>query len=141
MLSIRQTELFSEVIKELNYPFGNVFICKGFLVSEINEAVIFNWEDCGKVIVEDVSSFLGTDGKDLVYIYHRINSYSVVAADWVKFFKNAYTLKAYCIVSNSKLGVMNYMVEKLFFSKKIKRFNSIFEAINWVRNNMIDLEQ
>ncbi|WP_111309092.1 hypothetical protein [Confluentibacter sediminis] len=141
MLSIRQTELFSEIIKELNYPFGNVFIFNGFLVSEINEAVTFNWEDCGKVIVEDVVAFLETDGKDLVYISNRINSYSVVAADWLKFFKKAYTLKAYCIVSNSKLGGMNYMVEKLFFSKKIKRFNSIFEAISWVRNNMIEIEE
>jgi len=64
----------------------------------------------------------------------------VVASDWMKFFKASYTLKAYCIVSNSKLGVMNQMVENLFFSKKIKRFRSIFEAVNWVKKDMIDIE-
>ncbi|MGE5943293.1 MAG: hypothetical protein ACM31G_03030 [Flavobacteriales bacterium] len=130
----------SEIIKELNYPFGNVFIFEGFLVSEINEDITFNWEDCGKLVVEDVATFLGTDGKDLVYISNRIHSYSVVAADWLKFFKASYTLKAYCIVSKGKSGAMNYMIEKLFFSKKIKRFTSIFEAVNWVKKNMIELD-
>ena len=140
MLSIKQTELSSEIIKELNYPFGNIYIFQGFLVSEINEDVIFNWENHGKLVVEDVASFLGTDGSDLVFISHRIHSYSVVAADWLKFFKNAYTLKAYCIVSKGKTGAMSFMVEKLFFSKKIKRFSSIFQAVNWVKNNMIEIE-
>jgi|SRR5690606_17434920 len=140
MISIKQTNLSSEIIKELNYPFGNVFIFDGFLVSEINEAVTFNWEEHGKVIVEEVCSFLKTNGKDLIYISHRIHSYSVVASDWMKFFKASYTLKAYCIVSKGKLGAMNFMVEKLFFSKKIKRFNTIFEAVNWVKKDMIDIE-
>lgn len=140
MVSIKQTHLYSETIKELNYHFGNVYIFDGFVVSEINEGVIFNWENNGKVIVQDVTSFLKTNGKDLVYISNRIHSYSVVATDWVKFFKASYALKAYCIVSNGKLGFMNYMVENLFFSKKIKRFNSIFEAVNWVKKNMIEIE-
>ncbi|MBU3822710.1 hypothetical protein KO566_11605 [Flavobacteriaceae bacterium XHP0103] len=140
MLSIKQTDLYPEVVKELNYPFGDIFIFKGYLVSEIKEGVTFNWEDHGKVIVEDVVAFLKTDGRDLVYISNRINAYSVVAADWIKFFKRAYTLKAYCIVSQGKLGVMNYMVENLFFSKKIKRFNTVFEAVNWVKNNMTEIE-
>jgi len=140
MISIKQTDLSSEIIKELNYAFGNVFIFDGFLVSEINEGVTFNWEEHGKVVVEDVTLFLQTNGKDLVYISHRIHSYSVVAADWLKFFKASYTLKAYCIVSKGKLGVMNYMIENLFFSKKIKRFNSIYEAVNWVKKNMIEIE-
>jgi len=73
MISIKQTDLSSEIIKELNYPFGDVFIFDGFLVSEINEAVTFNWEEHGKLVVKDVASFLNTNGKHLIYISHRIH--------------------------------------------------------------------
>lgn len=139
MISVKETNLYSEVIKELNYPFGNVFIFDGYIVSEINRGVTINWDDHAKVIVEDVSCFLGTDGSDLIYISHRINSYSVIPYDWLKFFKSNYQLKGYFIVSENKLRILNSLVESLFFNSKINRFNNLHTAINSIKTGVIEI--
>ena len=139
MISIKQTRIYSEVLKELNYSFGTIFIFNGFIVSEINRGVSFNWENHAKQIVEDVSCFLGTNGNDLVYISNRINLYSVVPSDWLKFEKNSYFLKDYCIVSKTKTSKLSLLIENLFFPNKIKRFNSTYTALNWVQNGLAEV--
>lgn len=139
MISLKETSLYSEVIKEFIYPFGNVFVFKGFVISEINEGETINWDSQAKLIADDVSTFLDTDGADIIYISNRINSYSVVALDWLKFFKHSYTLKAYCIVSQNKIGILNAIVERLFFTKKIKHFSNLYEAVNFVKKGVIEI--
>ena len=139
MISVKETNLYSDVIKELNYPFGNVFTFEGYVISEINRGVTLNWEDHAKVITEDISCFLGTDGSDLIYISHRINSYSVIPYDWLKIFKGSYHLKGYFIVSENKLRILNSLVESLFFNSKIKRFNNLYTAINSIKTGVIEI--
>ncbi|MFD0989528.1 hypothetical protein ACFQ1R_05435 [Mariniflexile jejuense] len=139
MKSIKDIDLYNQVLKELNYSFGTVFIFDGFVVSEINRGVSFNWNQHAQVIVEDIACYLGTDGSDLIYISNRINSYAVVASDWLKFFKNSYNLKGYFIVSESNIGILNSMIENLFFNDKIKRFNSIETAINCIKIGLIEI--
>jgi len=131
MNSIKSTHLYNNVLKELTYSFGNVFIFKGYVISEINEGIIFTWEHHAKQIVDDVSTFLSTDGNDVVYISHRINSYTVKPNDWLKFFTHSYGLKGYGVVGYTQGSVLNTVIENLFFNKKIKRFNSIDAAIQW----------
>jgi len=139
MISIKETNLYSEVKKEFNYPFGNIFIFDGFVVSEINRGVVFSWNNCGKLIVEDIACYLGTNGDDIIYISNRIHSYSVVASDWLKFFKYSYFLKSYCIVSTDKIKTLNSMIESLFFNGKIKRFNNLYTAINSVKKGVLEV--
>ncbi len=139
MISVKNTFTYSEVLKEINYPFGNIFIFDGFIVSEINRGVIFNWDNHGKLIAEDISCYLGTNGKDLVYISNRINSYSLVASDWLKFFKHSYFLKSYMVVSTDKIKTLNSMIESLFFKDKIKRFNSLYAALNFVKQGVSEV--
>ncbi|WNH09662.1 hypothetical protein [Thalassobellus suaedae] len=139
MISIKETSLYSEILKEFNYPFGNISIFDGFVVSEINRGVVFNWDNHGKLITEDISCFLGTNGNDIVYVSNRIHSYSLVASDWLKFFKHSYLLKSYLVVSNDKIKILNSMVESLFFNDKIKRFNSLYAAINFVRKGVLEV--
>lgn len=136
MISVKETDLYSEVIKELNYPFGDVFIFKGYLVAEINQGVNYTWENHARIVTEDVSCYLGTNGNDLVYISNRINTYSVVPSDWPKFYNNKFDLKGYYIVSNSKLGKMGIMVENLFLKIKIRQFNNIYAAVNFVKTGL-----
>ncbi|MGC6429647.1 MAG: hypothetical protein ACON5F_01240 [Jejuia sp.] len=135
MLSVKQTELYSEVLKELNYPFGDFFIFNGFVISEIKQGIVVSWEEHAKHFVQDIAYYLGVDGRDIVYISNRINSYSVKAVDWLKFFKSDYKMKAYCVVSDSSTSKINLMVENLFFNNKIKSFQSLFTAINWVKKD------
>lgn len=136
MISVQETSLYPEALKELHYSFGTVYIFKTFVISEINKGVSFNWKDHGKVIVDDVAIFLGTDGHDVIYISNRINSYSVVASDWLKFFKHSYALKEYYIVSERKTSKLSLLVENLFFNNRIKRFNSLHTAINWIKKGV-----
>tara|TARA_R110002049_G_scaffold302258_1_gene494947 strand:+ start:1379 stop:1828 length:450 start_codon:yes stop_codon:yes gene_type:complete len=139
VISVKQTDLYAELLKELNYPFGDVFIFSGFVISEIKQGVNFSWNNHGKCITEDVSCFLGTDGRDIVYISNRINSYAVVALDWLAFFKNHYLLRGYYIVSDSKFGQLNMLIEALFFNSKIKNFNSIYEAVDRAKNKNVEV--
>ncbi|MBQ0786771.1 MAG: hypothetical protein KBT69_04680 [Oceanihabitans sp.] len=115
MKSIKETDLYTEVLKEFNYAFGNVFLFEGYVVSEINEGIVFSWEIHAERITKDIASFLGTDGSDIIYISNRVHSYSVMAADWSKFFKNSYNLQDYYVVGQEKSSLINTMFEKLFF--------------------------
>ncbi len=139
MVSIKDTIFYKHVLHELNYPFADVYIFKDYVISEIKEGVIFNWEDNAKPIINDVTSFLDTDGSNLVYISNRINSYSVMAQDWVKFFKNSYNLKGYYVISDRKTSKLSYMIENLFFKNKMKRFSSIYEALNWLEKGFSEV--
>ena len=131
MITVRTSHLYSQVIKELNYPFGTLYIFDGYLISEINEGVHFSWHEHGRQMVEDVSCYLGTLGDNLIYISNRVNSYSVVASDWLKFFKNYYFLKGYYIVDDKQQTKVNSLIENLFFNGKIKRFDALHEAVNF----------
>ena len=114
MKSIKVTNLYSEVLKEFNYTFGNVFLFDGFVISEMEEGIIFSWEDHAERITKDIASFLGTDGSDLIYISNRLNAYSVMATDWIKFFKNRYNLEGYYVVGQEKSSLINTMFENQF---------------------------
>ncbi|ULC60598.1 hypothetical protein MBM09_06300 [Flaviramulus sp. BrNp1-15] len=139
MISIKETDLYSEVLKEFNYSFGDVFVFEGFVVSEIKRGKTLNWDDHAKLIVKDVTTYLNTNGEDIIYITNRIHSYSVVATDWLKFFKHSYSLKAYCVVSENKGGVLNLMIEKLFFKNKIKHFENLYAAVNYVKIGLVEV--
>ncbi|GGZ80880.1 hypothetical protein [Algibacter mikhailovii] len=137
--SVKQTNLYPKVLKELNYSFADVFIFDGFIISEIKQGVNFSWNNHAKYIVDDITCFLGTDGTELIYISNRIHSYSVVAIDWLKFFKQQYGLKGYYVVSNSQMSKLNLLVEQLFFKEKIMHFDSLFSAVHWVRTESLEI--
>ncbi|AJR03810.1 hypothetical protein AW14_09470 [Siansivirga zeaxanthinifaciens CC-SAMT-1] len=138
MESVIKSEICKDVKKELNYSFGNVYIFSNFVVSEINEGVNFNWHDHGEKIVEDVTYYLGNDGSEIIYISNRVNDYSVVATDWLKYFSSSYRLKAYFIISNSRVGYINSKIENLFFNNRIKHFISLTEAIHWIDTKLVN---
>lgn len=65
---LKDTVYYHEAIRELNYPFGNYYLFDGFFISEINEDVIYTWENHGKIVSEEIANLYDTDGSDLVYI-------------------------------------------------------------------------
>ncbi|MBR9915935.1 MAG: hypothetical protein GYB32_14150 [Algicola sp.] len=137
MLRLRDTIYYENILKEFEYSFGHVYVYKGFVVSEINDGITFTWEDHAKQIVNDVTTYLNTDGSDLVYISHRIHSYAVKPNDWLNFFKNSYELKAYGVVGYTQSSILNVVIENLFFHKKIKRFNNLETAIQWATDKVL----
>ena len=134
MISIKQTKLYDDVLKELNYSFADVFIFDGFIVSEIKEGITFSWEDHAEPIVMDVFEFTKSNGDDLVYLSHRIHSYSVQPLDWLKFHTNDFNLKGYGVKGYIGKSFINTVMESLFFNKKIRRFGDLESAIKWAKS-------
>ena len=137
MISIKHSALYDNILNEFNYDFGNVFVFDGFIISEINQGITFTWDYHAKQIAEDVSSFFNTDGNDIIYISHRINSYAVKPNDWLSFFKHSYSLKGYGVVGYTQGSILNTVIENLFFNKKIKRFHSIDAAVQWATDKVL----
>ncbi|MEM7382564.1 MAG: hypothetical protein AAF361_15430 [Bacteroidota bacterium] len=129
--SVRDTAFYGRAHNELNYPFGDFFLFDSYIIAEIHEEVLFNWEEHGKKLTEDLSNLYENDGRDIVYISNRIHSYNVMPADWIKFFRNSYKLKGYAIVSYSRASYLNALLEKLFVPARFKRFRSLDWAIRW----------
>ncbi|NAS12513.1 hypothetical protein [Poritiphilus flavus] len=129
--SVRDTVFYGRALNELNYPFGDFFLFDSFIIAEIHEDVLFNWEEHGKRITEDLSNLYENDGRDIVYISNRIHSYNVMPADWIKFFRNSYKLRGYAIVSYSRASYLNALLEKLFVPTRFRRFRSLDWAISW----------
>lgn len=132
MKKLRDTPYYHRAIHEINYSFGDFYLFDTFIVGEIHENVHISWKDHGKMIAEELSNLYDNNGKDLIYISNRANDYSLVPTDWKKFFKLSYNLKAYGIVSYTKTGYFNAMLERMFVNTKLRWFNSLGDAIAWV---------
>lgn len=123
---------------ELKYELEDVYILssgvfyffKDFIISEINEGVHFNWEEA-QDIIELALNHYGS-GSKISYISNRVYSYSIEAQDWLKFFKQRHTLKSFAVVTYSKGSLINVMMEKIFFKSKIKTFENLYDAAEWV---------
>lgn len=137
MISVKHSALYNNILKEFKYDFGTVFVFDGFLISEVNEGITFTWEDHAKIITDDVSKFTNSNGEDIIYISHRIHSYSVKPNDWIKFFKHSYSLKGYGVVGYTQGSLLNTVIENLFFNKKIKRFNDLDTAVQWATHKVL----
>ncbi|MEM6515998.1 MAG: hypothetical protein AAF688_07425 [Bacteroidota bacterium] len=133
MKSVEHLPLYDKVLRVFDYDFGKFFVFENFIISEIKEGVIYSWEHHAKRVTEDISKFMSKNS-DVIYISHRIHSYSVVPTDWVKFFKHQFDLKGYAVVGYTNGSFLNMMVEGLFFNKKIKRFSDLNEAVIWAEN-------
>ncbi len=112
-------------------PFGSFFFFDDFIISEISEGVLFDWEKA-KEVIDLAYSHYGPNPK-IVYISNRIYSYSVVPQDWLKFFSNKHPLIAMAVVIKTRTSIINLMMEKLFFFSKLKKFSDLEEAIAWAK--------
>lgn len=109
---------------------GVFYFFENFIISEINEGVHFNWE-AAQDIIELALNHYGS-GSKISYISNRVYSYSIEAQDWLKFFKKRHTLRSFAVVTYSKSGLINVMMEKIFFKSKIKTFENLYDAAEWV---------
>jgi len=139
MKSIRDTQFYSQVLKEFNYHFGDFFVFEKFVVSEIKEGVVCDYS-CAECIIVDLFRYLNTsDGASINFISNRVNSYSVMATDWLKFFEDGFSLNSYMVVSDKK-RFSNAVIEKLFYKYPIKHFCEIGMAINFVKYDIMKID-
>lgn len=136
MKSLKNTAHYGDVLHEINYSFGNYYLFENFVIAEMHEGIIANWEQHGKQIINDINQFYTKNGdctENIVYISNRINSYSVKPADWLKFYNNNHSMKAYGIVSYNDTGFFNALLERLFIKSAFNRFGSLERAIDWAK--------
>lgn len=108
---------------------------ENFIVAEINEDVVYNWEEHGKIVSDDISSLYENNGMDLIYLTNRINAYAVQPSDWLKFYKNSFKLKGYGIINYTETGYFNSILEKIFTPSTFRNFTSLEDAIAWAKQS------
>ncbi len=137
-MTIRNSEISNLIEDVYLSKYGNYYFFKDFIVSEINEGVVFTW-DVAQDIIPSIFKHYGKH-PSICYITNRINNYSVNPADWYKFFNsiNRPFLKGYAMVTYTEAGWVNSVIEKLFVQTKVENFNNLQKAIEWVKQ--INLE-
>ncbi|MBR9846507.1 MAG: hypothetical protein GYB35_10600 [Algicola sp.] len=116
--------------KKVEFPFGNVYITKQFIISELNEGIHVDYDLVSKLISkfsEDISNDI-----KIGYIANRINAYSFEPQLWLDFNNDFDLLVASAVVTYSDFGYLNSSLEKHFFKKSLKRCRSLDEAIEWM---------
>lgn len=108
--------------------YGVYYFFKNFIISEINSDVVYTWSEAQDAIAAAYKHY--GDNPSICYISNRVNDYSVKPTDWLKFFKQN-SLKGYAVVTHSKKGFHNVIIEKLFIKSKVEYFDNLFDAIEW----------
>jgi len=132
---LKDTPFYNRAIHEINYSFGDFYLFDTFVVGEFHENVHVTWKEHGRLLAKEICNLYDSNGKDLIYISNRVNDYSLVPTDWKNFFDLSYKLKAYGIVSYTKTGFFNAMLERMFVNTKLRWFDSLENAIEWVGKN------
>ncbi|QYA26452.1 hypothetical protein G3I01_13395 [Gramella sp. MT6] len=121
-------------IKQIHHlDFGDIIFLDKTIVTELNEGIIYGWEKGSEVIALAEKYF----GKDFYvnYMSNRINDYSVVAQDWIKFFEENRKLRSFCIVTHNNIGTTNIAIERLFYKEgKIMHFTDLKLALEYTGN-------
>ncbi|WP_460218744.1 hypothetical protein [Psychroserpens sp. MEBiC05023] len=116
--------------KKVVFPFGNLYITKHFVISELNEGIHVDYSIASELIgkfSEDIRK-----GLKIGYIANRMNSYSFEPQLWLDFNNEYDFLVASAIVSYNDFSYLNSSLEKHFFQKSLKRCHSLDEAIEWM---------
>lgn len=118
---------------------GVYYFFKDFIVAEIHQGVIYTWESAQDVIVAAKKHY--GEKPNVCYITNRVNKYSVNPTDWLKFFATKNELNGYAIVSYTKNGWVNALIEKMFLKTRVERFDNLMDAIDWAKKvNLRNIE-
>lgn len=131
---IKDSPFYQDAIQEIKFSCGTYYLFDTFVVAEVDEGVLYTWDDHAQPIVEELTHLYDHNGENVVYISNRVHSYSVKPSDWIKFFRNNYRLRAYAIVSYTQKGLIASLVEKLFMRSSFKNFDNLEDAIAWAKS-------
>ncbi len=131
---LKDSSFYHEAISERRYDCATYFLFDTYIVAEIDEGIVYTWDDHAEPIVAELSELYDQKGEGLVLISNRVHSYSVKPSDWIKFFRSDYKLKGYGIVSYSRKGLIASLVEKLFMRNSFRNFDNLAEAIAWAKS-------
>ena len=135
-MSITNTELASQIIKQTTSDVGIVHYLKDLAVVEFYEGSHIDLTSVRKTL-NDLSDYFGHN-KPFGIIANRINSYSISLLD-IKDARQALpNLSAYGIVSYNNATRMNAEIESSFCEWKDFCFNTLYEGIDTVYKRVKD---
>ncbi|WP_291868204.1 hypothetical protein [Maribacter sp.] len=138
MRKLKDSPFYEKPLHILSYDFGDFYLYDNYIVGEIAEDVLISWEEQGEFLAEEFKSIYFEKYDELKYISNRIYKYSIIPSDWLKFAKCNYNFTGYGIVSYSKRGYFNALLEKVFVPVKLQTFTSLQEAIEWAKITEVD---
>jgi hypothetical protein len=126
---VKDLPFFKNIREVREFEFGVFYFFDGLVISEMKEGVVFDWDMATKAINAAQEIF----GKDqpIAYISNRINKYTVVPTEWLKFYKNRHKLKYYSVVGSTQGSFASIVLERMFFKESLRQFQDIGEAISW----------
>ncbi len=129
MKRVLELDFFKNIREVREYEFGIIYFFDGLIISEINEGEVFDWSIAERII--DAAHQILDSDKPIAYISNRVNNYSVVPTDWLKFYRNRHKLEFYSVVAYNKSGLASIILEKMFFKDNIRQFTDLENAIKW----------
>ncbi|KQC32126.1 hypothetical protein AAU57_01415 [Nonlabens sp. YIK11] len=132
MPSIENSIYRKHILKKLEFRFGEFYLCKDFIVSEVYEGFVFGVEEATQVVDESVAYYNKMElFHKKLYIANRIHKYSVKPTGWLKFGHLRKYLYGYCVVDDTQHGVMSAILESKFVPIAFKSVTSLGDAIDW----------
>lgn len=115
------------MIHYYNMEDGELFVFDEFLICQITEGVNVT-PDHSEILNQVIKKHF--QGKDLVYISNRVNSYSVDPLTYVET-ERIPNLVAIAMVPDDDIMRKNAEYERNFYDKPYEIFNNLSEAIEW----------
>lgn len=136
MISIERSSYSKHILKKVEFSFGDFYLCKDFIASEVREGVVFGIEEAAQVVDRAVIFYetMGLEHRKL-YIANRVNKYSVKPTGWFKFGHLKKYLYGYCVVDSTDNGIMSALLESKFVPFSFKSATSLEDAIDWSRES------
>ncbi|MEH6657207.1 hypothetical protein [Leeuwenhoekiella marinoflava] len=131
-MKVNDTYLSSLIKEEHRFEFGVFYFFDEFIISEINEGETFEWNKASKVIKVGKQFYKNKNHK-INYISNRINDYSIKPQDWITYLNKYNLLNIFAVVTHRKTAIHNLIIERLFYKGDIFSFDSLLEAVNFIR--------
>jgi hypothetical protein len=113
----------------LQYDFCKIHVYDNYLIAVMNEGITVTSKH--NAILQNIANVYYKN-KPFVYLTHRIHSYSVDPAIYTETSKIE-NLVGFGVISKDFKAKSNAEIEKLFLSKPFEIFDSIEDAIVWVK--------
>ena len=112
--------------------FGVVYFFDEYIVTEINEGEIFNFQS-SEELTELLVKHYGNNPSVHV-ISNRVNNYAVDPIYWIDFYKNEQSnvIKTMSFITYNELSKSNAKLEQEFIKVKSKCFTNLEDAMHWL---------
>ncbi|MGO4913594.1 hypothetical protein [Leeuwenhoekiella sp. W20_SRS_FM14] len=126
----------TQSLKTIDLSFCKLTFAENYVISEINQGVVLNKElfkEAGSVLFDHFK-----DDQNYVYIAYRRADYNVNPVDYINC-SDYPNMLAVAVVTNTEAKRSTATFEKAFFPKPYEIFNTLEDAIDWVKNNFENL--